>query len=347
MMLNYCQLNVYVLVSCSICCETPIPKAPLRGIGKLMRPKLQKHSALKLAGRIIPRSGGYNTPKLTLGFIPVIVEKANIKDMSEATEAQKELQDLIALIKKLRAPDGCPWDKKQKPREIGKYVLDEAYEVADALETKDPQALKEELGDLLFQILFLAEMEDELSQFSLADVMAGIKEKMIRRHPHVFGDVTVNSVQEVKENWQEIKKKERGHKSNEDSLFAAVPLCLPALKRAQKITSIAAAYGFDWPKTEDIREKLKEELQEFDDAVKSGIDNKIEEELGDIFFTIVNLSRFLSVDAETALSKTTGKFLSRFSYITKILSARGISIKEANLGQMDALWNEAKIKDLR
>ena len=267
--------------------------------------------------------------------------------MTEATDAQKELQELIALIKKLRAPEGCPWDRKQKPHDIGKYVLDEAYEVADALETKDPQALKEELGDLLFQILFLAEMEAELNQFSLADIMAGIKEKMIRRHPHVFGDVTVNSVQEVKKNWQEIKKKERGHKSNEDDLFASIPRSLPALKRAQKITSIASTYGFDWPKTADVLGKLKEELQEFDDAVKSGSDDKKEEELGDVFFTLVNLSRFLSVDAETALSKTTGKFLRRFSYITEQLSASGIPIKEATLPQMDKLWNEAKVKDIK
>ena len=267
--------------------------------------------------------------------------------MTEATEAQKELQELIVLIKKLRAPAGCPWDRKQTPPDIGKYVLDEAYEVADALETKDPQELKEELGDLLFQILFLAEMESELNQFSLANVMAGIKEKMIRRHPHVFGDVTVNSVQEVKDNWQEIKKKERGHKANEDVLFASVPRSLPALKRAQKITSIASAYGFDWPKTSDVLGKLKEELQEFDAAVKSGSDNKIEEELGDVFFTLVNLSRFLSVDAETALYKATGKFLRRFSYVTEQLSASGISLKEATLAQMDALWYEAKSKDLK
>jgi tetrapyrrole methylase family protein/MazG family protein len=262
--------------------------------------------------------------------------------MTEATEAQKELQELITLIKKLRAPEGCPWDRKQKPRDIGKYVLDEAYEVTDALETKDPQALKEELGDLLFQILFLAEMEAELNHFSLGDIIAGIKEKMIRRHPHVFGDVQVTSVQEVKENWQEIKKKERGHKGNENSLFATVPRSLPALKRAQKITSIASAYGFDWTKTEDIREKLREELHEFDAAVKNGSENQIEEELGDIFFTLVNLSRFLSVDAETALSKTTGKFLRRFSYVTEQLSALGIPLTEATLTQMDALWNEAK-----
>ena len=262
--------------------------------------------------------------------------------MNETTEAQKELQELIALIKKLRAPTGCPWDRKQKPQDIGKYVLDEAYEVADALETKNPHALKEELGDLLFQILFLAEMEAQLNQFSLADIMAGIKEKMIRRHPHVFGNTKVTSVQEVKENWQKIKKKERSHKSNEDSLFASVPRSLPALKRAQKITSIASAYGFDWPRTEDILEKLKEELQEFDAAVKNGSHDKIEEELGDIFFTLINLSRFLSIDAETALSKTTGKFLGRFSYVTEQLSALGISLTEATLAQMDALWNEAK-----
>ncbi len=267
--------------------------------------------------------------------------------MTESIDAQKELQELIALIKKLRSPAGCPWDRKQKPQDIGKYVLDEAYEVTDALETKDPQALKEELGDLLFQILFLAEMAAELNQFSLADVIAGIKEKMIRRHPHVFGDVTVTSVQEVKENWQEIKKKERGHKSNEDSLFASIPRTLPALKRAQKITSVASTYGFDWPKIADVRGKLKEELQEFDDAVKSGSNSKIEEELGDIFFTLVNLSRFLSVDAETTLSKTTGKFLRRFSYLTEQLSAHGISIKEATMAQMDALWDEAKSKDIK
>ena len=277
----------------------------------------------------------------------MIVKKANIKDMKEATEAQKELQELIALIKKLRAPDGCPWDRKQKPRDIGKYVLDEAYEVADALETADPQAIKEELGDLLFQILFLAEMEDEFNQFSLADVIVGIKEKMIRRHPHVFGDVQVTSVQEVKENWQEIKKRERSHQSNEDSLFASIPRSLPALQRAQKITAVASTYGFDWPKTEDVLEKLKEELREFDAAVKKGNNNMIEEELGDIFFTLVNLSRFLSVDAETALSKTTGKFLERFSYVTEQLSAQGIPLTDATLAQMDALWNEAKIKDLK
>ena len=180
----------------------------------------------------------------------------------------KKLKELKQLIKKLRAPDGCPWDRQQKKEDIGKYILEEAYEVVDSLDKGDPQALKEELGDLLFQILFLTEMSAESDSFSLGDVMDGINEKMIRRHPHVFGDKKVNSVQEVKENWQQIKKKNHT-KKNEENLFAGVPRSLPALKRAQKITSIASNYGFDWPKTEDVMKKLREEIREFNDAVKN------------------------------------------------------------------------------
>jgi tetrapyrrole methylase family protein / MazG family protein len=258
-----------------------------------------------------------------------------------------KLRELTQLIKKLRAPEGCPWDQQQKKEDIGKYILEEAYEVVDSLDKSNPQALKEELGDLLFQILFLAEISAESDLFSFSDVMDGINEKMIRRHPHVFGDKKVNSVQEVKDNWQKIKKKERNNENYEDNLFASVPRSLPALKRAQKITSIASTYGFDWADTEGILEKLKEELQEFDDAVKKSSNQKIEEELGDILFTIVNVSRFLSIDAETALSKTTEKFLQRFSYVTKQLSALGIPPEKATLAQMDDLWNEAKIKELK
>ncbi|PKN53098.1 MAG: nucleoside triphosphate pyrophosphohydrolase [Deltaproteobacteria bacterium HGW-Deltaproteobacteria-13] len=258
-----------------------------------------------------------------------------------------KLRALTQLIKKLRAPDGCPWDQQQKKEDIGKYILEEAYEVIDSLDKENPQALKEELGDLLFQILFLAEISDESDLFSLGDVMDGINEKMIRRHPHVFGDKKVNSVQEVKDNWQQIKQKERENKKAEKSLFASIPRSFPALKRAQKITSIASTYGFDWKDTKGILEKLKEELQEFDEAVKNNNNNKIEEELGDILFTIVNVSRFLSIDAETALSKTTEKFLQRFSYVTEQLFALGIPAEKATLEQMDALWNEAKIKELK
>jgi tetrapyrrole methylase family protein/MazG family protein len=257
----------------------------------------------------------------------------------------KALKELIKLIKKLRSPEGCPWDRKQKKEDLGKYILEEAYEVFDSLEEKNSQALKEELGDLLFQILFLAEISEDAGLFSLGDVLEEIRKKMIRRHPYVFGDKKVNSVQEVKENWQQIKKKERDNKNSQQDIFANVPRSLPALKRAQKITAIAATYGFDWSKIKEVLKKLKEELKEFGLAVKKGNQNKTEEELGDILFTLVNISRFVQVDAETALSKTTNKFLRRFSYITGQLSARGASLEKADLTEMDALWNEAKIKD--
>ncbi|MCX5848267.1 MAG: nucleoside triphosphate pyrophosphohydrolase [Deltaproteobacteria bacterium] len=234
-----------------------------------------------------------------------------------------KLKELTELIKKLRAPDGCPWDQQQKKEDISKYILEEAYEVADSLAKENPQALKEELGDLLFQILFLTEIGTELELFSLSDVLDGIIKKMIRRHPHVFGDTKVSSVHEVKENWQQIKKKERGIKNDKQNIFDNVPLSFPALKRAQKITSIAATYGFDWPKIQDVMKKLKEEIKEFNAAIKKR-----------------------QVDAETALSKVTNKFLQRFSYVTAKLSASGISLEKATLTQMDALWNEAKIKEL-
>ena len=262
-------------------------------------------------------------------------------------DAREKLTELTQLIKRLRAPDGCPWDQQQKKEDISKYILEEAYEVVDAIPREDTQALKEELGDLLFQILFLAEMGAESEPFFLSDVLEGIIKKMMRRHPHVFGNKKVNSIQEVKENWEQIKKKERGNKNDDENLFGNVPRSFPALKRAQKITSIASTYGFDWPKIENVMKKLEEEIKEFNSAIKDRNHDQIDEELGDILFTVVNLSRFVHVDAETALSKVTNKFLQRFSYITNKLSARGISLEKANLAQMDELWNEAKLKDLK
>jgi len=263
----------------------------------------------------------------------------------EIDKDSRNLSNLKQLIKTLRAPDGCPWDRQQKKEDIGKYILEEAYEVADSLDKENPLALKEELGDLLFQILFLAEISTESDAFSLSGVMEGIYEKMIRRHPHIFGDKKVNSVQEVKENWLQIKKKERRDTKNEDDLFSGIPRSLPALKRAQKITSIASTYGFDWANKEGVLEKIKEEWDELDSAVKNSDNKKMEEELGDLLFTIVNLSRFLSIDAETALTRTNEKFQQRFLFVLKRLSELGISPEKATLSQMDALWDEAKKKE--
>jgi tetrapyrrole methylase family protein / MazG family protein len=264
--------------------------------------------------------------------------------MNSINDAERPLQELIALIKKLRAPDGCPWDQKQTRQDMGRYLLDESYEVLDALAENNPQHLQEELGDLLFQILFIAEIASESGEFSLSEVMTGIKKKMIRRHPHVFSNVKVNSVQDVKDNWQEIKKQERGEKASEKNLFGNIPRSLPALKRAQKITTVAASYGFDWPETDDVLNKLQEELDELSDARKKDDAGKIKEEMGDIFFTLVNLSRFLSVDAETAATGAIDKFLRRFSYVTEQLAARGCALNDATLDEMDSLWNDAKEK---
>jgi len=262
--------------------------------------------------------------------------------MTKQNKTYQELTDLILLIKKLRAPDGCPWDRKQKPQDLGKYILEEAYEVIESLEAGNQEAIAEELGDLLFQILFLAEMGEDAGTYSLDRIMAEVREKMMRRHPHIFGDVKVKTVEEVKENWQQIKKQERHTKSNEESLFSNIPRSLPALKRAQKITATAAVYGFDWQTASDVLEKLQEELNEFCTALNNNNQDDIEEELGDLLFTLVNLSRFVKVDSETALSRTTNKFLRRFAYITNQLADLGKTPKQATIAEMDALWEEAK-----
>ncbi len=267
--------------------------------------------------------------------------------MKKSPKESKKMGDIISIIKQLRSPDGCPWDKKQKPSDIGRYILDEAYEVVDALENKNIQNIREELGDLLFQILFLSEMYEEEGMFSLNDIIMEITNKMIRRHPHVFGDKKIASVEEVKENWQKIKKTERANKKNnkKEGLFSHIPRSLPALKRAQKITSLAADYGFDWPNIQDVEKKLQEELNEFSAAIKKAEKGEIEEELGDIIFTLVNLCRFAGVDAEAALTKTINKFLRRFSHIEEKLSAQGKSLQKTSLAEMDAMWNEAKEKE--
>ena len=261
-------------------------------------------------------------------------------------QTQTQLQELVALIQRLRAPDGCPWDRKQTRQDIGKYLLDECYEVMDALAEDDPAHIQEELGDLLFQILFIAEISAEAGEFSLSDVMQGIREKMIRRHPHVFGDVKVESVQDVKDNWQEIKKKERGGQAPGENPFGGIPRSVPALKRAHKISSAASRLGLDWPDANAVLDKLKEELVELEEARKQGNEFQIEEEMGDLFFTLVNLGRFLNVDAEKAAAGAADKFVRRWSYMTQRLAALGRSPSEATQAELDSIWNEAKQKGI-
>ncbi|HOJ52705.1 MAG TPA: nucleoside triphosphate pyrophosphohydrolase [Syntrophales bacterium] len=246
------------------------------------------------------------------------------------------LDRLYRLVKRLRAPDGCPWDRAQKKGDLGRYLLNEAYEVKDAIEAGGAAALQEELGDLLFQIVFLSVMAEEEGEFTLEGVLSQVEDKMIRRHPHVFGDVDLQGVEEVKKNWELIKAKEG------KSILNGVPKSLPALCRAQEVTRRAARVGFDWPDVKGVWEKIEEELRELRQAMGELDERRLQAEMGDLLFTCVNLARFLKVEAEEALNESTKRFLTRFSYLEEKLKERGKSLEEATGEEMDALWEEAK-----
>jgi tetrapyrrole methylase family protein/MazG family protein len=249
---------------------------------------------------------------------------------------------LMDLIRTLRGPGGCPWDRVQTEKDLGRYLLSEAYEVLDAIGSGSPAELREELGDLLFQILFLVVLAEERGNFYLADVIQEIREKMIRRHPHVFGGAKVRDAGEVKANWERIKATQEHKISWESPLFSGISRSLPALARAQAVTERAATVGFDWEKTDQVIAKISEELHELAEALENKDPEGSEEEIGDLLFSIVNLSRFVDVRAEEALRGTTEKFLKRFRYIEEILKERGVAIEDASLADMDRLWDEAK-----
>ncbi|MGD0276805.1 MAG: nucleoside triphosphate pyrophosphohydrolase [Syntrophales bacterium] len=250
------------------------------------------------------------------------------------------LQRLLKIIRRLRSPDGCPWDISRSITDAGKYLIEEAYEVLDAVDEASFPALKEELGDLLFQILFLARMAEEAGEFTLEEVITLITEKMIRRHPHVFGKEKVSTVEDVKCIWDKIKRtvENKQHASR----LGRLPLSLPALTRAQKFTERAAYAGFDWPDMEGVLDKIDEEILEFRNAVKSCHEEKISEEIGDLLFSLVNLSRFAGVDAEAALRKATEKFFRRFYNMEQKIAESGKSSLPSSPEAMDAMWEEVK-----
>jgi tetrapyrrole methylase family protein/MazG family protein len=250
--------------------------------------------------------------------------------------------NLRNLVARLRSPDGCPWDRSRTKVEIGRYLIEEAYEVIDAIEAGSAEGLREELGDLFFHILFLASISEENGEFDIVGVMQKITEKMIRRHPHVFGDVTVRNVGEVKDNWEDIKKEEYRRKGIAPGLLDRIPRSLPSLIKAREMTAKAAKVGFDWQKTEDVLVKIEEELAELKTAIREGREDHIKEETGDLLFSIVNLGRFTGIDAEDALQGTTKKFAERFAYIEKELRRLGKTPATATLEEMDRLWNESK-----
>lgn len=264
------------------------------------------------------------------------------------SEFSDKFQKLLELIIRLRSPEGgCPWDMKQESRDIGKYLIEEAYEVLDALYYGTPGDLREELGDLLFQILFLARIEEEKGRFDIGEVLEEITAKMVRRHPHVFGDTTVSGADEVKANWEAIKsleKAEKGAAPASQSRLGKVSRSMPALIKAQKITRDAAKVGFDWNSVDGILAKIEEEIGEFRASLAQGDKVGIKYEIGDILFSSVNLARFLGINAEDALQATVEKFIRRFRFVEEKLKEQGRNIEETGIDEMDSLWELYKNK---
>ncbi|MDX1960199.1 MAG: nucleoside triphosphate pyrophosphohydrolase [Leptospiraceae bacterium] len=252
----------------------------------------------------------------------------------------EEINELVNVMKTLRSENGCSWDKKQTHESLVPYVLEEAYEVVDALEKKDFQNLKEELGDLLFQIVFHSELASEVGRFTLEDVVRDVKEKLIRRHPHVFGEQKNLSPEEVESNWEKLKSKE---KLRQSGILDSIPKSLPALQRAEKLQDKAKTIGFDWDSIDGPISKFQEEWKELEEA-RLNLESKerLEEELGDVFFSLVNISRFLKISPETAIRKTCNKFSERFSRMEMISTETGIKLDTLSLKELDALWDKAK-----
>jgi tetrapyrrole methylase family protein/MazG family protein len=259
-----------------------------------------------------------------------------------AESAGSFFEELVEIMARLRGENGCPWDREQTSESIKPYLVEETYEVLEAIDEQDPDKLREELGDLMLQIVFHARMAEEVRAFSITEVLAGINDKLRRRHPHVFGDVKAETAQEVLFNWEQIKKQERKDATGEASILDGVPRELPALLRAHRLQEKASRVGFDWKEAREVFQKVQEELGELKAAIQEERADRMEAELGDLLFSLVNLSRFIAVNPEEALRKTIARFIARFRYIEEELAGRGKSLRHATLQEMDALWAEAK-----
>lgn len=263
-------------------------------------------------------------------------------------EKKAELEKLISLMERLRAPNGCPWDKEQTLESLIPFIIEEAYEVISAIDSKDPSHIKEELGDLMFQVIFASQITKEKNEFDIADVIDTSFTKMVRRHPHVFGDVKAETPEEVLKHWAEIKKEEKKEAGKkEGGYLSGIPEVLPALLRAHKVSQKAAKVGFDWKDVREVLAKMEEEMNEFRQAVLARNAEEMEEELGDFLFTVVNIGRFLEVNPENALRKTIGKFINRFHYIEKKLDEKGMDLSTTPIEEMERLWQESKVNEKR
>lgn len=256
--------------------------------------------------------------------------------------AGTSFESFAEIVAHLRAPDGCPWDKEQTHQSLRTHLLEEAYETLTAMDDNDPAGMCEEFGDLLLQIVLNSQIANEIDEFSMTEVIKDIYDKIVRRHPHVFGDVKLDGVKGVLQNWEKLKEKERkdnGEEKKEKGLLDGVPAALPALTQAQEYQDRAARVGFDWPEIEGVLDKIQEEIAEIKQAQNL---EEVRAELGDLFFVLVNLARWRKVDAESALREANLKFKKRFAYVEKGAKGQGRNLSDMTLDEMDALWDEAK-----
>jgi ATP diphosphatase len=255
----------------------------------------------------------------------------------------EEFQRLVDIMARLRGPGGCPWDREQTIASLRGFVLEETYEVLDAIDRADHDDLRGEIGDLLFEGVFLAQIETDEGRFSVADSLRHISDKLIRRHPHVFGDTTgITTPGQVVEQWEEIKAREQQGRGEKKALLAGVPKAMPALARATEISTRVAAVGFDWAQTDDVIAKIEEEVAELREASTHESPERAEEEMGDLLFSIANLARKLGIDPESALRKANEKFTGRFTALEAIFEQRDESIHDATLEQMEEVWQQVK-----
>ena len=252
-----------------------------------------------------------------------------------------EFKKLTEIVNTLMGENGCPWDKVQTRESLKPYLIEEAYETLEALDGNNPEEIKEELGDLLYQILFHAKISENKKEFNITDVIESISNKMEHRHPHVFKKETLETPDEVATQWEEIKIKEKG-KAGRKSVLDGIPSYLPSLLRSQKLQKKAANHGFDWDKISSVFDKLDEEVAEFKKAILSGKKKDMKEELGDILFVLVNIAKFNKIDAEEALRATNNKFIKRFQYIEAEVAKRGKTLKETPLEELEQYWQNAK-----
>jgi XTP/dITP diphosphohydrolase len=249
----------------------------------------------------------------------------------------KAFERLLDIMDKLRV--GCPWDKKQTFESLRTLTIEETYELADSILKGDKQEIKKELGDILLHIVFYAKIGSETNDFDIADVCEGISEKLIYRHPHIFSDTKVADAKEVEENWEQLKLKEKG---GNKSVLEGVPQSLPALVKANRIQDKVRGVGFDWDEKEQVWEKVREEMSEVESEIRKGDQDKMEQEFGDLFFSLINAARLYGVNPENALERTNQKFMKRFNYLESKTLKQGRNLKDMNLEEMDEIWEEAK-----